>query len=89
MVMLIIRHGDLHLREIHLVIEFGSQRSDVAPRDLLVVRVATGRSDRACERGCLERRQSAGVRAEVAQLEDSIPAHLEQSQMFGLRELRR
>ena len=86
---LIIRHVGLQLREIHLVIEVGSQRSDVAPGDLLVVRVGTGRDARTCERGCFERRESAGVRAEVAQLEDSIPAHLEQSQMFGIRELLR
>src|SRR5438552_831306 len=66
-----------------------AQRSDIVPGDLLVVRVGAGGSGRTCDRGCLERRESAGVRADVAHLEDSITAHLEQSQMFGIPELRR
>ena len=86
---MIVLHGGLRLHEIRLVIEVGPERSDVAPGDLLVVRVSTGGSDRTCDRGCLECRESAGVRAEVAHLEDSLTAHLEQSQMFGISELRR
>jgi DNA-binding transcriptional LysR family regulator len=52
----------------------------------LVVRVDAGGSDRTCDHGCLERREIAGVGAEVAHLEDSITAHLEEGQMFGARE---
>jgi len=58
-------------------------------RDLLVERAGVRGSGRACDHGCLGRQASAGVRTEVAYLHDSITAHLEQSQMFGVRELGR
>ena len=62
---------------------------DKRVRELLMLRAGAGGSDRTCDHRCLERREIAGVGAEHTHLEDSITAHLEQGQMFRVRELRR